>query len=80
MFRHSQVPLTSWLLVMYLLGQSKTNLSVLDLMRHLGLSYPAARRMKHKLIRAMEEREAQYRLGEVVQLDDDLAPVPRTPG
>ncbi|OLG36936.1 transposase, partial [Xanthomonas oryzae pv. oryzae] len=33
--------------------QSKTNLSALELMRHLGVSYPTAWRMKHKLMQAM---------------------------
>lgn len=55
---------------MYLLGQSKTNLSALELMRHLGVSYPAAWRVKHKLMQAMAEREARRKLGGVVQLDD----------
>lgn len=69
-FEHSRLPLTSWLLAMYLLGQSKTNLSALELMRHLGVSYPAAWRIKHKLMQAMAEREAGRMLGGVVQLDD----------
>lgn len=69
-FEHSRLPLTTWLLAMYLLGQSKTNLSALELMRHLGVSYPAAWRMKHKLMQAMAEREAGRMLGGVVQLDD----------
>lgn len=69
-FEHSRLPLRTWLLAMYLLGQSKTNLSALELMRHLGVSYPAAWRMKHKLMQAMDEREAGRKLGGVVQLDD----------
>lgn len=70
-FEHSRLPLRTWLLAMYLLGQSKTNLSALELMRHLGVSYPAAAwRMKHKLMQAMNAREAGRKLGGVVQLDD----------
>ncbi|KAF7277662.1 hypothetical protein GWI33_000979 [Rhynchophorus ferrugineus] len=67
---NSKLPLRTWLLAMYLLGQSKTNLSALALMRHLGVSYPAAWRMKHKLMQAMVEREADRKLGGIVQLDD----------
>ncbi|MBI8696879.1 IS1595 family transposase [Pseudomonas aeruginosa] len=67
---NSKLPLRSWFLAMYLLGQSKTNLSALELMRHLGVSYPAAWRMKHKLMQAMAEREASRKLGGIVQLDD----------
>jgi len=67
---NSKLPLRTWLLAMYLLGQRKTNLSALELMRHLGVSYPAAWRMKHKLMQAMAECEADRRLGGIVQLDD----------
>lgn len=69
-FEHSRLPLTTWMLAIYLLGQSKTNLSALELMRHLGVSYPAAWRLKHKLMQAMVEREAGRMLGGIVQLDD----------
>ena len=37
----SKLSLRTCLLAMYLLGQSKTNLSTLELMRHLGVTYPA---------------------------------------
>ncbi len=67
---NSKLPLRTWLLGMYLLGQSKTNLSALELMRHLGVSYPTAWRMKHKLMQAMTQREANRKLGGIVQLDD----------
>ncbi|PPV00926.1 IS1595 family transposase, partial [Xanthomonas axonopodis] len=46
------------------------NLSALELMRHLGVSYPTAWRMKHKLMQAMSQREANRKLGGIVQLDD----------
>lgn len=69
-FDHSRLPLTTWLLGMYLLGQSKTNLSALEMMRHLGVSYPAAGRMKHKLMQAMDQWEGSRKLSQVVQLDD----------
>ena len=55
---------------MYLLGQSKTNVSALELMRHLGVSYPAAWRLKHKLMQAMLQDELPRMLKQVVQLDD----------
>lgn len=70
LMEQSKLPIRTWLLAMYLLGQSKTNLSALELMRHLGVSYPAAWRIKHKLMQAMAEREIDRQLGGVVQLDD----------
>lgn len=69
-FDSTRLPLTTWLLALYLLSQSKTNLSALELSRHLGVSYPTAWRVKHKLMQAMVEREAGRQLGGLVQVDD----------
>ena len=55
---------------MYLLTQTKTNLSALELSRHLGVNYSAAWRMKHKLMEVMTQREASRRLTGFVQIDD----------
>jgi len=70
LFEHSRLPLTTWFLAMYLLTQTKTNLSALELSRHLGVSYSAAWRMKHKLMEVMTQREASRRLTGFVQIDD----------
>lgn len=69
-FDNTKLPLTTWFLALYLLTQSKTNLSALALMRHLGVCYRTAWRLKHKLMQAMTEREADRRLGGLVQMDD----------
>ena len=69
-FDNTKLPLTTWLLALYLLSQSKTNLSALELMRPLGVCYRTAWRLKHKLMQAMNEREAPRRLGGLVQIDD----------
>ena len=69
-FDGTKLPLTTWFLALYLLGQSKTNLSALELMRHLGVCYRTAWRLKHKLMQAMHEREASRRLDRLVQIDD----------
>lgn len=69
-FDNTKLPLTTWLLALYLLSQSKTNLAALELMRHLGVCYRTAWRLKHKLMQAMSERDADRRLGGLVQLDD----------
>ena len=69
-FDNTKLPLTTWLLAMYLLSQSKTNLAALALMRHLGVCYRTAWRLKHKLMQAMGEHDAGRRLGGLVQVDD----------
>jgi len=45
-------------------------MAALELMRHLGVCYRAAWRVKHKLMQAMTEREAGRQLGGIVQIDD----------
>jgi ISXO2-like transposase domain/Transposase zinc-ribbon domain len=70
LFQDSNLPLTTWFLAIYLISQAKTGLSALALKRHLGVSYPTAWLMHHKLMQAMAEREAHYLLSGTVQLDD----------
>jgi transposase-like protein len=66
----TKLPLTKWFLAIYLISQAKTGLSALALMRNLGVSYPTAWRVQHKLMTAMAEREEGYRLHGAVQIDD----------
>jgi hypothetical protein len=70
LFASTKLPLTRWFLALYLLTQSKTNLAALELMRHLGVCYRTAWRIKHKIMQAMTEREASRQLGGHVLLDD----------
>jgi len=70
LFAGSKLPLTKWLLAIYLLTQSKTGISSLQLSRQLGVCYNSAWLMKHKLMQAMLEREQGRLLAGVIQLDD----------
>jgi transposase-like protein len=70
MFAGTKLPLTTWFLAVYLVSQAKTGLSSLALKRQLGVSYPTAWLIHHKLMCAMAEREDTHSLGNVVQLDD----------
>lgn len=69
-FHSTKLPLTKWFQAMYFLSQTKNNVSVLELRRLVGLSYPAAWRMKHKLMQVMYERESTTRLCGRVEMDD----------
>jgi hypothetical protein len=51
------MPMTKWLIAIYLLTQRKKSISALQLSRELGIKYDAAWRMKHKL---MLERQQQH--------------------
>lgn len=67
---NTKLPLTRWFLAIYLISQAKTGLSALELKRHLGVSYPTAWLMHHKIMMAMAGREAQRCLSGEVQADD----------
>ena len=72
-FEASKLPLTRWFLAMQLLTQSKNNVSALELMRQLGVSYRTAWLVKHKIMEAMRMREEprELALGSGVRLQRD---------
>lgn len=70
LFGSTKLPLTKWFLAIYLISQAKTGLSALQLKRHIGVSYPTAWLIHHKIMIAMTAREAEHRLSGTVQVDD----------
>jgi ribosomal protein L37AE/L43A len=69
-FEATKLPLTRWFLAMHLLTQAKNNVSALELKRHLGVSYPTAWLVKHKLMEVMRLREDSRKLTGRVEIDD----------
>lgn len=75
LFAYTRLPLTTWFLALYVLTQTKNNVSALELKRHLGVCYgprPPGRtawRLKHKLMQAMTHREEGRKLAGFVQID-----------
>lgn len=69
-FHGSRLPLAQWFQGMFLMSQSKNSVSALEMHRLLGISYPAAWRLKHKLMQVMAEREADRMLEDDVVIDD----------
>jgi len=69
-FHSTKLPLTKWFQAMYFLSQTKNSVSILELRRLVGISYPTAWRMKHKLMQVMYEREGSTRLSGRVEVDD----------
>ncbi len=67
---HTKLPLTVWFLAMYLITQHKGGISALALKRYLGVSYKSAWLVKHKLMQAMAQHDATYRLQGRVEIDD----------
>lgn len=79
-FESSKQPLPSWFLAMHLITQSKNNVSALELKRHLGVSYPTAWLMKHKIMEVMHQRESSRRLTGRIEIDDAYLGGERTGG
>ncbi len=69
-FESSKLKLSRWFLAMQLLTQSKNNVSALELMRQLGVSYRTAWLVKHKIMEAMRVREDRRELSGRVEIDD----------
>lgn len=69
-FGSSKLPLPKWFLAMHLMTQAKNNVSALELKRHLGVSYPTAWLVKHKLMEVMFLGEETRRLSGRVEADD----------
>ena len=69
-FDSTKLPLTVWFQAIYLMTQDKKGVSAMKLHRHLGISYNAAWRIRHKLMQVMMERDREHTLGGSIQLDD----------
>jgi hypothetical protein len=66
----TKLPLTKWFQAFYLVGEAKTGISSLSLMRKLGVNYRTAWLLHNKIMQAMSEREASYVLRGKIQIDD----------
>lgn len=69
-FASSNLPLSLWFLSIYLITQSKTGMSALELKRQIGVSYNTAWSIKHKIMQVMKERDDDKPLSGIIQLDD----------
>ena len=59
-----------WFQAIYLMTQDKKGVSAMKLHRHLGISYNAAWRIRHKLMQVMMERDREHPLSGWIELDD----------
>ena len=69
-FASTKLPLTAWLLGIYLVTQAKDGISSLNLARTIGISANAGLRMKHKLQQVMKDRDDQLPLDGTMLMDD----------
>jgi len=69
-FADTKLGLSTWLLGIYLITQSKDGISSLKLARSLGISDNAALRLKHKVQQVMKEHDDTIPLQGNIQVDD----------
>ena len=60
--------------------QGKNGISALELSRHIGASYNATWRLKHKLMQVMLEHDSTKKLTGRIEIDDSYLGGKRTPG
>ena len=70
-FHKTRVPLQKWYWLIYHMAMDKVGVSIAEMQRLLAIgSYRTAWLMAHKVRKAMMDRDAQYTLAGLVELDD----------
>jgi len=70
-FHKTRKPLRKWFWMIFMITRSKTGQSICHLQRLLQIGcYKTAWTMSHKIHKAMHERDANYKLGGVLEIDD----------
>jgi transposase-like protein len=71
LFHSTNLPLIKWFWAIYFMAADKGGISATRLSKHIGVSWPTARKMLKKLRKAMADRDSIYRLvEELVEVDD----------
>jgi transposase-like protein len=72
-FHRTKVSLRKWFWLIYRMATSKTGVSIVEMGRELAIKdYKTIWVMAHKIRQAMGQRDAQYRLAGLVELDDSF--------
>jgi hypothetical protein len=66
----SKTPLVKWFLAIFLMAEAKRGISALALKKKIGVAYQTAWTMCQKIRHAMGQREDDYALNGVVELDE----------
>jgi len=69
-FHKTRTPLRDWFWAIYRMSQGKKGISALQLSKEIGVSYPTAWLMQHKIRQAMADREQGRRLRGLVEMDE----------
>ena len=66
----THLPLTAWFWAIYLCATDKRGISAVQLSRTLGICYESAWYLLHRIRRAMAQRDENYALSGIVEVDD----------
>ena len=69
-FHKTRTPLSSWFWAIYRMSHDKKGISAVQLAKEIGVSYPTAWLMLHKIRKAMSDRNQGYRLSGLVEVDE----------
>ena len=69
-FHKTRTPLASWFWAIYRMSHDKKGISAMQLSKEIGVSYPTAWLMEHKIRKAMEDRDQSYKLSGLVEVDE----------
>jgi transposase-like protein len=75
-FHGSHTPLTKWFIALFMMSCDKRGVSAKKLASDIGVSYPTAWLMLHKIRKAMSERESGYMLTRIIEMDDSYFGAP----
>ena len=77
-FHKTRTPLRKWFWMIFLMGRQKSGASMLSLQRILEIrTYKTVWVMGHKIRQAMAERDADYKLAGLIELDDTYVGGPK---
>ena len=78
-FHKTRTPLRKWFWMIFLMSRQKCGVSMLSLQQMLGIrSYKTTWVMGHKIRKAMADRDANYKLAGLIEMDDTYLGAPRT--
>jgi transposase-like protein len=72
----SRTPLQKWFLAIYLMSKDKRGCSAMQLKRELQIAYDTAWTISHKIRKAMGDRDENYLLSGIVEMDEGFFGAP----
>lgn len=69
-FHKTRTPLQIWFWIIFLVAKDKRGVSALSISKEFPVSYPTAWTMLHKIRKAMSDRDSNYQLSGIIEVDE----------